>query len=329
MGDTVLLAYKTIVSNPNIHRDQYIVYSTDFGNSWSEINTQPPYWGDDTYRMYTHGKRLYAFEDDHMSFTDDLGVGWTEINMPEEYCNYFYGFTVFHDMVFSSACHHAQMLKLSDGLQWELSNQGLPLDREVESLFQCKDALFAFVDVHGIYISTDNGNSWERTDDQIPGYYISSSASSGNNMFVTTNFSVYYSKDLGKTWHDIRSNLSRGTSVGPLAISNDTIYLGTYGNGVWKHSLAGMPLAGAEIMSPVSPALIYPNPSSGMINLDINESELPASITVHNLEGKQVWSGNCSSNKQIDLQHLDRGMYIIHAGTSTRAYASRLLIMRH
>ncbi|MFI5164325.1 MAG: T9SS type A sorting domain-containing protein [Bacteroidia bacterium] len=64
---------------------------------------------------------------------------------------------------------------------------------------------------------------------------------------------------------------------------------------------------------------VYPNPSSGKINLKISQFEnlKIKNIVIYNLQGEKVYSAadfqiNSSSNFQIDLSEASSGIYFIH-----------------
>ncbi len=63
--------------------------------------------------------------------------------------------------------------------------------------------------------------------------------------------------------------------------------------------------------------LIYPNPGNGLIRFaqDLNPgnpgSLLPFMATVQDLQGRTIWQERVSENQQIDLTHLQEGVYIL------------------
>lgn len=58
---------------------------------------------------------------------------------------------------------------------------------------------------------------------------------------------------------------------------------------------------------------IYPNPSSGVFDLRINDLSEPISISVIDISGKEIWSKNqtSESNVQIDISNFARGIYFV------------------
>lgn len=58
---------------------------------------------------------------------------------------------------------------------------------------------------------------------------------------------------------------------------------------------------------------LYPNPTDSVINIELNNSQAQQTFQVFDILGKQVLKGksNSSENFQIDVSHLERGLYII------------------
>jgi hypothetical protein len=72
---------------------------------------------------------------------------------------------------------------------------------------------------------------------------------------------------------------------------------------------------------------VYPNPSSGIINLG-NENNSGYSFTVSNLVGQIVFDGKISpySNQSIDLSQFSKGVYSIEFTNNTQTYSKKVVI---
>jgi trimeric autotransporter adhesin len=89
------------------------------------------------------------------------------------------------------------------------------------------------------------------------------------------------------------------------------MYISDWGNNVIR-KVTNVSV-GINQISQVNESLnIYPNPSSGIVNVQINSNTENASYKVYNLIGKEVKAGNLTyiSNK-VDLSEFDNGMYTI------------------
>jgi uncharacterized delta-60 repeat protein len=69
---------------------------------------------------------------------------------------------------------------------------------------------------------------------------------------------------------------------------------------------------------------IYPNPTSGILNIQNQEKDF--SIQITNNIGQQVYFENCKANKSsIDLHHLPTGIYTLTLETNSNIYTSRFV----
>ncbi|MBN2757095.1 MAG: T9SS type A sorting domain-containing protein [Bacteroidales bacterium] len=73
---------------------------------------------------------------------------------------------------------------------------------------------------------------------------------------------------------------------------------------------------------------IYPNPSNGFINFDIDLKHTKYIIEVYNTKGQKVYSANKANNGKnyVNLQYLDNGLYIININIGNEKISRRLHI---
>jgi hypothetical protein len=326
MGDTVFLSveYDT-TSWP--YDQPYIIYTPDKGKSWNHLNNPVPFARDDPYGIYCYENRLYAFEDEIMYFTDNLGSTWTEMSLPSEFCNYFYDFLIFDSKPFGIACGNGELVKLDDNGEWILSNSGLPLDRELSGLAYCEGALFTYVDYLGFYVSRDNGNSWTATADNInPGNYISSFDPYGESLFITSQNGILYTDNFGQEWHYLNSGLPN-RNLTSIVILNDTIYLGSTGNGVWKCAINQIPLSVNEMNPLKQQAFIYPNPANDCIRISVGEGINHLTVMIFDLAGRKLLSEELDST-ELNVSRLESGTYIILIKAEGIKLSEKFIIMR-
>jgi trimeric autotransporter adhesin len=74
---------------------------------------------------------------------------------------------------------------------------------------------------------------------------------------------------------------------------------------------------------------IYPNPNSGIVNVQINNNTENASYKVYNVIGKEVKAGNLTylSNK-VDLSEFDNGMYTIIVSSKEGVSSSKISLQK-
>ena len=328
MGDTVFLSVE--YDTPSWPYDgPFILYTYDKGVTWNELNNPVPFARDDPYGIYCYGNRLYAFEDELMSYTDNLGSTWTEINLPDQYCNYFYDFLVFNSTPYAGACGNSELVKLNENEEWILSNAGLPDDRPLSGLAYCEGALFAYVDVYGMYVSMDNGNTWTPGNSGLDieyGYGIRSFVPYRNSLFITTVKGIYYTDDYGQKWHSINSGLVN-TNTSAITLFNDTLFVGTYGSGIWKCAVNSIPLSVSDIKPNERLIMIYPNPASEFIRILTDRVSNSFIISIYDLAGRKVLSG-MTENNEFDISELNEGTYIVSIITDKEQTSGKLIIRR-
>jgi hypothetical protein len=109
--------------------------------------------------------------------------------------------------------------------------------------------------------------------------------------------------------------------------------IGSQGFGYWYTSSARLIRMNFGYVSSVkdedlkSGFSVYPNPSSGIINLG-NENNSGYSFTVSNLVGQIVFDGKISpySNQSIDLSQFSKGVYSIEFTNNTQTYSQKVVI---
>jgi hypothetical protein len=308
VGDTIFASYK--YSTPNYpYGDASVVYSTNEGLSWTDISENIPYVGDDPHRFFVAGQRIYVWEDDRMFFTQNLGQSWTDISLPGQYCNMFYGFTVFNSTPFAAACGNGQLLKLDENLNWVLSNSGLPTDREPIAFVTTANALFVYINFLGMYVSFDNGNTWSTANNGLQtSYSVRGSASMGSKLFVSTDRGVFATKNYGQFWEQINQGLIN-TNVGSICIKDDTLFVGTFGNGIWKQAVADIQLSVPEIHTRTQIGIVYPNPSAGILNIDGYKGH---TVAVYTICGQLITKTDILSHEfSMDISGLQHGIYFV------------------
>ena len=86
----------------------------------------------------------------------------------------------------------------------------------------------------GVYLSTDNGNSWNPVDSGLANTNVSVLAVSGSRLFAgTQGGGVYLSTNAGTSWNSGNNGLAGGVNVLAFAASGLNLFAGTNGDGVF------------------------------------------------------------------------------------------------
>lgn len=328
MGDTIFLSVDYNTSSYP-YDQPFILYSPDNGSTWKNMVHPVPFARDDPYRIYCYENRLYAFEDEMMCYTDNLGSTWKEISLPSDYCNQFNDFMVYLSTPFVATCGNAELVMLDDDEDWILSDNGLPTDREIIGLAYCQGAIFAYVYVYGMYVSLDNGNTWNLSTNGLDLEYgngITSFAPSGENLFITTVNGIYYTNNYGQNWYSINSGLIN-KKIRDIEIFNDTLFVGTIGNGVWKCAINDIPVSLTDIISENNSIHIYPNPAADFIQISNKTGNRTLLISIFDLSGRKILSEK-SVNNELNISEIKDGTYIISIISDELSVSDILIIRR-
>jgi C1A family cysteine protease/photosystem II stability/assembly factor-like uncharacterized protein len=84
----------------------------------------------------------------------------------------------------------------------------------------------------GVYLSTDNGNSWKPVNNGLVNLIIVALAVSGDSILAGTAEGVFLSIDSGEHWTAVNNGLT-GKLISALVINGKNIYAGTYDKGVF------------------------------------------------------------------------------------------------
>jgi photosystem II stability/assembly factor-like uncharacterized protein len=324
-NDTLYMSYNySTPEYPFFHH--FIKYTANLGNTWHSLSNPVPYAGDDSYRILLDGNKLYAWEDEHLFCTSDLGSSWQDLSLPNNYCNMFYAFTTHKQNAFAAACGPAELLILNNN-QWVLSNNGLPTDREIIFLASTPNALYAYVNVHGMFVSLEQGASWHQANTGLPSdLLIHSSIATDTGVFIATNKGVFGTNDLGLNWHSLNAGL-QNTNTTAVAIINDSLFVSTYGNGVWKQALSTIHLAVPEIFTQSNHLNIHPNPTSGNILIS---PTLPAnsSLKIVDVTGREMPTTKLDNTNSMDVSSLPNGIYILILDSKNQRYTAKFIIKR-
>ena len=326
MDDMVFLSVEYDAPYP-IYDAPFILFSPDLGNTWENLAGPVPFVRDDPYRIYCENGKLYACEDEIMYCTYNLGASWTDLSLPFQFCNGFNDFIVSQGVEFAIACGAAQMLKRDQANGWILSNQGLPGSRELDALAKTSDALYVYASGTGMYVSKDNGQQWSIATsglnlDRWPESY----AYYGQNLFVATYDGVFYTNNHGQQWRPLNNGLINPKTTS-ITIHHDTLYVGTRGNGIWKHDLGSIPLSVFEGKDVSRPVKFYPNPASDFIYIEHEENQ-SVRIRIIDHTGRQVFEKELLANGMINLSAIPPGTYILKFSTDKKVLTSKLMVVK-
>jgi hypothetical protein len=127
-----------------------------------------------------------------------------------------------------------------NGASWTASNHGME-DVPIISMAVAGNTLYAGTFLKGVYRSVDNGESWEAVTPEWS-YSIEELVPVGSNIFGLSSTNVFVSSDNGGTWENVHTGISgigTGQFVS-LGANNQTLFVGTKFDGIWHRPLSDM-----------------------------------------------------------------------------------------
>ncbi|MFM8848804.1 MAG: IPT/TIG domain-containing protein, partial [Cytophagales bacterium] len=252
--------------------------STDNGDHWMTVNTG---LGSTTvYALAVNGTDVYAGTKLGVYRSTDNGVNWVALNSGLPPLTAVYSFTMSNGYLYLVG--GTSLYRSSDnGASWVETNIGLKAS--ARCLAVKKNDLYVGTS-GGVYRSNDNAASWVAINKGLPiNSFVWSLVVNGGNLYagvfrVTTSgtFSdgVYRSTDNGANWVAVNTGLTNNTpQVYSLVVSDNSLYAGTAGRGIWSR-----PLSELEADAPVVTSFA---PTNGSVDTSvtitgINFSPTPA-----------------------------------------------------
>ena len=308
----------------------FIMYSTVNGSNWSHLQSSPPEAGDDSYRLAIANGRLFASENDLLFYTDDLGANWTKVELPDMFCNSIDHLEVHNSQLYISTCDNGELLKLLPNDEWLDVGQNLP-NNTIESFTVCDEFCLVEVGGHGIFRSLIDEDNWEQIAENGEGIAevrisIRDYKYVDPVLFVATNVGVLISLDYGNSYSTFNEGLIN-ISTEKLLIHDDTLYVGTIGNGVWKRdfTIDRIVSTDEELFSD-SNFNIYPNPTSRYLSISYN-TEYPVHLTVLDINGRKVME-RVNKKDNIDIGELSSGIYFLMINHKGKVYNKKFIVNR-
>ena len=147
--------------------------------------------------------------------------------------------------------------------------------------------------------------TWEVASETGNHEFILEQSSNGNEFEAMATVAGMMNDGEAAKYSFTNQNPSQGIKIYRLSMRNSDGFITFLASTEINFSAAG----GLE-------TIIYPNPSHGLIHLDINnQSENPCSIVLTNCAGQQIWTGisshQASQSLSLDLSSFPTGMYIL------------------
>jgi len=203
--------------------------STDNGIIWEKATLDKS-----IYQLFSIDDNIFAATEDGIYLSTDNGNNWTSKNNGLSRVN-IHSIAVDQENIYISASSNASSKfyrSFDNGVSW-----WSPIN-DIENIgsIAIKDKDIFVGTPEGIYLSTDNGNSWTAKNNGLGNIYVRTITVSGSNIFAGTNGGIFLSTDNGNSWTARNNGITPGGSevLSVLAIAeiDNRIYasfsFGTY-----------------------------------------------------------------------------------------------------
>jgi len=110
---------------------------------------------------------------------------------------------------------------------------------------------------YGVYLSSNNGSSWNLMNNGLYDTNIKALAQSGQNIFAATyNGEIFLSSDNGNHWFDIGLT---DVNLSSLVVANGEIYASTLNGTLWKRALTNIVVTNCSAQFTLAPDTINPH----------------------------------------------------------------------
>jgi photosystem II stability/assembly factor-like uncharacterized protein len=214
------------------------------------------------------------------------------------------------------------------GKTWIPKNNGLQVDSDIRVIMSVDSIIFSGSWWKGIYKSTDWGNTWETINNGIPSYNrdVQALANYGNTLFAGfSGGQIFMSSDFGNNWININDGMNNNIATS-FAFDKNSIYVGTWGGGVWKRPLSDIIGIEENESFNKNTLRIYPNPASDYIRISFS-TPTSGKIEVISQLGQVLKNNNFVKSLEytINLTGLTNDIYLIKVVSQGQVIVNKVI----
>ena len=221
---------------------------------------------------------------------------------------------------------------------WTAVNSGLlympGMVYSVNRLAATGGSLFAGTFSGGVYKTDNSGASWTGANNGLTANNVLSLYVHGGDLLAGTGSDgVFLSTDNGASWKATGSGIPANAAVLCLCVSNNDLFAGVYGSGVWRLPLPGAPAAptGLALGRSSQGAVLELNGSSSVLQYALPVVSHVV-IKYYDLEGRLVATlsdrDEGAGTHSLALPSLPAGFYVRDFRAGSFAQRDRITILR-
>ncbi len=185
-----------------------------------------------------------------------------------------------------------------------------------------------------VFKSIDGGFSFLPSSEGLPSTLVFEVAANEDEsiLFAATESGPYAYVVEEETWYDMSTACTPNQTFWSVEYvdAKQLVRFGTYGRGIWDFQFEEyIPVSTLNLQNEIESISVYPNPSSGIFNLKIEEMEETNSVVeVYNAAGQLAFSQKAFdlSTEKLDLSHLAKGIFYLKIVNKDQVYSQKLII---
>lgn len=321
-----------------------IYKSTDSGDDWVKksdgITIGPGAIYEFTASIFEYSDVLFTGAWNGIYRSTDFGESWEITNVSGQ--GIFPGFFINHYGTLFLARENINTpygyVSSDDGETWEpLTTIAGP----TITFFSEPDRLWSGT-IFGVWLSTDNGDSWVQKSDGLPPDPYNSSIIRVNGKLVSSvkfgGSGVFYSDDDGENWVDFSEGLPFLNSIEKLLVYGDKILAAT-SDGLWRRDTLDVVTGLTEDENDLPRRLLllqnYPNPFNNRTTIQYSlEEPSIISIDIFDILGRQIESIKAGPQPAgyhrviWDAGNLQSGVYLYKILAGDHSAAEKMILLK-
>jgi hypothetical protein len=311
-------------------------YSTDGGATFQKINNDSNFTHQQVFCIEINNDIVYLGTKFGIYYSADWGKTWNELS--KDLSNFIIFNIKFKDnYIFAGSQKNNVFISSDNGISWKTSkiqytNKHSDYSLDIMDIHYFKKRIFAVargyykdggyavMDGGGVFISSNNGDTWTEKNEGLTNIYgVGSITSYDSHIFIgMSNLEgVYYTPNLNDNWRSYNFGLTN-SYIEKLLIQGKYLFAATLG-GVYRVPLSDFGLSDIEDnFSSQNNEIISPNPASDYINVDMSFLRMHESeIKIYNIFGEcvlTVETGLRPVSTKIDISALPAGVYFVKIG---------------
>jgi photosystem II stability/assembly factor-like uncharacterized protein len=190
-----------------------------------------------------------------------------------------------------------------------------------------------------VWKSTNGGTTWTNISGTLPNLPVNTivyqNGSINDRVYIGTDIGVYQIDNSLLDWA-LFNKLLPNVMIHELEINytSNKIVAATYGMGIWQASLLAPapPTAKANTVVEQLSVNVFPNPSNGLVNIQVQDAKTDVSVEVYKITGDKVANFNFkaanSKNIRINLSNQPFGNYVIRIKSGNAVAAKELQLFK-